>query len=134
MKKATLTGSIPNCSIKNSGHQVSLFNLYVPVLMSEKKTCWDSLKIFLNAHNTENLIIVGDLNVTLSSTEKKGGSPVRDPAREWVEDLMIDWDLEDVKPDRGKYTWSNKRVGPGHIAARLDRFLENRWIRTSAWY
>jgi hypothetical protein len=123
MKKATLTGSIPNCSIKNSGHQVSLFNLYVPVLMSEKKTCWDSLKIFLNAHNTENLIIVGDLNVTLSSTEKKGGSPVRDPAREWVEDLMIDWDLEDVKPDRGKYTWSNKRVGPGHIAARLDRFL-----------
>ena len=55
--------------------------------------------------------------MTLSSTEKKGSSLVRDPAREWVEDLMIDWDLEDVKPEWGKYTWSNKWVGLGHIAA-----------------
>lgn len=29
----------------------------------------------------------------------------------------------DIKPSSGKYTWSNKRLGPGHIAARLDRFL-----------
>jgi hypothetical protein len=36
---------------------------------------------------------------------------------------MSEWDLEDVKPTKGRYTWSNKRVGPGHIAARLDRFL-----------
>ena len=48
---------------------------------------------------------------------------MRDPAREWVEDLMLDWDLEDIIPDRGKFTSSNKRIGPGHIAARLDRFL-----------
>jgi hypothetical protein len=26
---------------------------------------------------------------------------------------------------RGKYIWSNKRVGIGHIATRLDRFLVN---------
>jgi hypothetical protein len=55
--------------------------------------------------------------------EKKGGSPVRDPAREWVEDLILDWDLEDIKPAKGKYTWTNKRLGLGHIAACLDRFL-----------
>jgi hypothetical protein len=36
---------------------------------------------------------------------------------------MLEWELEDVKPAKGKYTWENKRVGPGHIAARLDRFL-----------
>ena len=29
----------------------------------------------------------------------------------------------DVKPSSRKYTWNNKRIGPGHIAARLDRFL-----------
>jgi exonuclease III len=108
---------------KESGHLISLFNLYVPVLFSEKRVCWDSLKSFLNLHNPENIIIAGDLNITLSSSEKKGGSPVRDPAREWVEDLIMDWDLEDIKPARGKYTWTNKRMGPGHIAARLDRFL-----------
>ena len=33
------------------------------------------------------------------------------------------WDLIDIKPATGKYTWTNRRFGPGHIAARLDRFL-----------
>ena len=28
---------------KDSGQQVSIFNLYAPVLPSEKKNCWDSL-------------------------------------------------------------------------------------------
>ena len=66
--------------------------------MSEKKTCWDSLKLLLSRHITKNIVIVGDLNVTLTILEEKGGSPVRDPAREWVEDLMLEWDLEDVNP------------------------------------
>ena len=65
----------------------------------------------------------GDLNVTLAQDEKRGGSIVRDPAREWVEDLASAWDLLDIKPVKGRYTWTNKRIGPGHIAARLDRFL-----------
>jgi hypothetical protein len=40
-----------------------------------------------------------------------------------VEDLMQDWDLLDIPPENGKYTWSNKRLGLGHIVARLDRCL-----------
>ena len=108
---------------KESGHQVSMFNLYAPVLTSEKKICWYSLQSYLFLHNPENIIIASDLNVTLAAKEKKGGSLVRDPAREWVEDLMLGWELEDIKPTSGKFTWSNKRVGPNHIAARLDRFL-----------
>ena len=83
---------------KESDHHVSIFNLYVPILMSEKRICWDSLKSFLGMHNPENVIITGDLNITLSVEEKKGGSPVIDPAREWVEDLILEWDLEDIKP------------------------------------
>jgi exonuclease III len=101
----------------------SLFNVYVPVNAGEKKFCWDSLRDLADEGVLENIIIAGDLNISLSQSEKRGGCIVRDPAREWVEDLIQDWDLLDVKPSRGKYTWSNKRVGPGHIAARLDRFL-----------
>jgi hypothetical protein len=108
---------------KETGRHVSLFNLYVPVLLEEKRSCWDTLKDYLLLNDLENIIIGGDLNVTLAMIEKKGGSIVQDPAREWVEDIMSDWDLEDVKPTKGKYTWSNKRVGSGHIVARLDRFL-----------
>eukprot|EP00253_Pinus_taeda_P004106 PITA_04106 len=108
---------------KDSGHQVSMFNIYAPVLPSEKKFCWDSILSYLSLNNPENIIIAGDMNVTLAVNEKKGGSPVRDPAREWVEDLMLGWELEDIKPTSGKFTWSNKRVGPNHIVVRLDRFL-----------
>eukprot|EP00253_Pinus_taeda_P022199 PITA_22199 len=89
---------------KDSGQQVSMFNLYAPVSPAEKKFCWDSLQYFLLLHNLENIIIAGDLNVTLAAEEKKGGSPIRDPAREWVADIMIGWDLEDIKPSAGKYT------------------------------
>ena len=63
------------------------------------------------------------LIIQFALSEKKGDSLVRDPAREWVEDIILEWELEDIKPSKGKFTWTNKRVGPGHIAARLDRFL-----------
>eukprot|EP00253_Pinus_taeda_P035966 PITA_35966 len=108
---------------KDSGQQVSMFNIYAHVLPSEKKLCWDSMLSYLSLNNPEKIIIASDMNVTLAVNEKKGGSPVRDPAREWVEDLMLGWELEDIKPTSGKFTWSNKRVGPNHIAAQLDRFL-----------
>ena len=108
---------------RDSGLQVSLFNLYVPNLFPDKRSCWDTLQAALSQHSPKNIIIAGDLNVTLSIEEKKGGSIVRDQAREWVEDIILHWDLMDVKAPSGKFTWSNKRLGPGHIAARLDRFL-----------
>ena len=81
------------------------------------------LESFLNLHQLENIIVAGDLNVTLVANEKKGGMLVRDPSREWVGDLILGWDLIDIKPVKGKFTWTNKRLGPDHVAARLDRFL-----------
>ena len=97
---------------KESSHLVSLFNVYVLVSPAEKRSCWDSLKSYLSTQNLVNIIIAGDLNVTLVAEEKKGGSPVRDQAREWVEDIILDWELEDIKLSRGKFTWMNKRMGP----------------------
>ena len=81
---------------KYSGHHVSLFNVYVPISLAEKRICWDSLKSYLSMHNPINIIIAEDLNVTLATEEKNGGSPVRDQAREWVEDIILDWELEDI--------------------------------------
>ena len=70
-----------------------------------------------------NVILARDLKITLSQDEKKGGSLVRDPIRELVDEIILAWDLSDVIPSKGKYTWNNKRLGPRHIAARLDQFL-----------
>jgi hypothetical protein len=96
--------------------------MFLSILM-KKEIAGNLFKTILSENDLENIILGGDLNVTLSTEEKRGGSIVRDPAREWVEDLISTWDLMDIKPSRGRYTWTNKRVGPGHIAARLDRFL-----------
>ena len=40
-----------------------------------------------------------------------------------VEDLILDWELMDLKPKVGRFTWSNHRAGAANIFARLDRFL-----------
>lgn len=102
---------------------ICLFNVYVPNNAGEKKDCWDSIKGLADLENLKNVIIAKHIKLTLQASEKRGGSIVRDPAREWVEYLMQDWDLLDIKPVAGTFTWSNKRVGPGHIVARLDHFL-----------
>jgi hypothetical protein len=41
---------------------------------------------------------------------------------------MVEWDLVDINPSKGKYTRSNKRVGIGHIVARPHHFLVYRDI------
>ena len=71
----------------------------------------------------ENIILASDLNVILNQVDKRGGYLVRDPIREHVDDLILDWELNDVIPSKGKFTWTNKRLELGHISARLDRFL-----------
>ena len=72
--------------------------------MAEKKECWESIDSFLSGHMPRNIIISGDLNVTLAASGKKGGSIVRDPSREWAEDIILGWDLVDIKPSKGKFT------------------------------
>ena len=70
-----------------------------------------------------NVILAEDLNVILNQAEKRGVYLVRDLIREKVDEIVMEWGLSDVIPAKGKYTWNNKRMGPRHIAARLDRFL-----------
>jgi hypothetical protein len=32
-------------------------------------------------------------------------------------------DFIDIRPSKGTYTWANKRIGPRHIATRLNIFF-----------
>ena len=83
----------------------------------------DSLQVVGKKFGSNFSIVVEDFNTILINLEKKGGNMVHDPMRERMEDLISNWDLSDVKPAKGKYTWSNKRVNSSFIAAHLDRFL-----------
>ena len=55
----------------DSRHQVSLINIYAPVLLGEKKECCDSLNSFLFTNAHENLMLARDMNVTLALSKKK---------------------------------------------------------------
>ena len=81
------------------------------------------LESYLNLQQLENIIVAGDLNVTLAPMRKKGALLLETPRGNGSRIMILGWDLIDIKPVKGKFTWSNKRIGPGHIAARLDRFL-----------
>ena len=101
---------------------IYICNVYGPTHYREKMDFWDSLlSLKANLHGKD-VIIAGDFNTTKLSLEKRGGSIIRDSFGEKPEDLMADLDLLDPMPKNGKFTWSNKRAGPGHIGARLDRF------------
>ena len=74
-------------------------------------------------HSPANIIIAGDLNLTLAPCEKKGGVRGKDFMHDVVENMIHDWDLVDIKPKVGQFTWSNQRVEAASIFARLDRFF-----------
>ena len=102
---------------------LALFNLYVPVNYSEKRECWKSLSEYIESISPSNLVLVGDLNITLAHSEKKGGLCGKDHLQDMVETIILACDLMDIKPKIGRYTWSNNRVGLANISARLDKFL-----------
>jgi exonuclease III len=106
-----------------TGKTLNVINVYMPVIYQEKIECWSSLQNLHGSLDSKDLIIAGDLNTTLHPKEKKGGTRVWDPTREHLEDLISSFHLIDIKPSNGRFTWSNKRLGPGHITARLDHFL-----------
>ena len=88
---------------KASNSLVSIFNIYAPNSIAEKNSRWSLLREE-KSNLQGNIIIAGDLNVTLSQEEKRGGSLVRDPIRETVDEIILEWDLMDIKPTSGKYT------------------------------
>ena len=40
-----------------------------------------------------------------------------------VKEIILAYDLNDIKPKVGRFTWSNNQVGSTNMSARLNRFL-----------
>ena len=88
---------------KDTDSLVSIFNIYAPNSYNEKLNCWTLLREE-QSNLQGNVIVAGNLNLTLSQNEKRGGSISRGPIKDLVEDTISTWALVDIKPIIGKYT------------------------------
>jgi len=103
----------------------AIFNIYMLNNPIEKVECWNTLHNLSNSFYSQNNIITVDLNIIRNNTKKRGGIYGRHPFRDNMEELILEWDLLDIPPQLGKFTWSNMRARCGHIATRLDWILVN---------
>lgn len=92
---------------KNTRELFYIINVYASVLFGEKHKLWDSLSSMKEKIVVGNCIVGGDFNTTLYSSKNHGGSTIMDSFRENMEDFISEWDLLDITPRKGRYTWSN---------------------------
>eukprot|EP00253_Pinus_taeda_P022180 PITA_22180 len=114
-----------NLSHKDESCDLIIYNVYIPNQYREKEQCWKELKEDIDNEQNPNIILAGDFNLVLHADEKRGGNFLHDPFRSQLEGIMSDHELMDIIPINQKYTWNNRRLGPGNIMERLDRILVN---------
>jgi hypothetical protein len=104
----TRGGILLSGSNKATKRNINLLNVYGPFL--ERKAFWTTLASS-GLLSLRNLVIAGDLNLTLSSGEIWGGSTTSGNLAGFFNILFHDHKLLDIKPDTIVPTWRNGRVG-----------------------
>jgi hypothetical protein len=99
---------------------LTLLNTYGPCL--ERRLFWEKLDR-LGLLAIKDLIIAGDLNLTLSSKEIWGDKAKTDPLATFFTSLFTKNALVDLEPAELLPTWRNGRAGSSGIEKRLNAFL-----------
>jgi hypothetical protein len=99
---------------------LTLLNVYGPCL--DRPLFWTQLANS-GILALPNLILGGDLNITLSADEQWGSTSISGTGLNLYRDLFNSFNLIDVLPINLVPTWRNGRRGAEAIAKRLDRFL-----------
>jgi len=82
----------------------------------------------------DNLILAGDLNITLLSDEVWGSTNFSGSMADHYKKLFQSKNLVDIRPDKLVPTWRNSHQGTLTIANRLDRCLMSEGMLSSSGY
>jgi hypothetical protein len=103
-----------------TNQELALLNVYGPC--KDKTQFWTQLASS-GLLDIPNLILGGDLNITLNADEHWGGNCSTVQMLLFYKGLFASKNLIDVLPCKIVPTWRNGRSGMEAIARRLDRFL-----------
>ena len=109
---------------------IAILNVYGPY--RDRELFWEK------AHrggilSIPNLVLGGDLNLTLYSSEIWGKKASPDPLTQHFLSLFYSVGLVDLVPQYVGPTWRNGRVGEEGVSKRLDHFLISASIIPSLW-
>ena len=116
----TATGILLKASIRGSSFELSILNCYGPYL--NRDSFWSAVASG-GLLSLPNIILVGDLNLTLNASNIWGSRAQLDPLGPFFSKLFSDHHLVDVAPSCAGPTWRNGRIGEDGISKRLDCFL-----------
>jgi hypothetical protein len=105
---------------KDLGKVFKILNLYGPYV--DRRTYWDSL-IDQGVLREDNLILDGDLNLTLSPREVWGDLTRQDPLVDYFVHVFEESNIVDIELVLVAPTWRNGRSGVSGVSKCLDRFL-----------
>lgn len=109
-------------SVKMKGHKfpINILNVYAPY--KNRLLFWENL-FASEILDVENLLIAGDLNVTLNMDEIWGINKKKDPLAKRIKNELLSRNFVDILPPQVLPTWENGRIEKAYIAKRLDRFI-----------
>ena len=111
-----------------SGHMrgmvesLNIINIYAPYV--GRQSFWIKMQDS-GILGLPNLIMMGDLNLTLQSDEIWGSAARLDPLSCFFNDRFSNLHMVDIRPCPLIPTWTNKRCGGEYIGKILDRALVN---------
>jgi hypothetical protein len=103
-----------------SKRHISFLNIYGPC--SERKPFWERLEKF-GLLAKKNLVLVGDLNLTLSYGDIWGGTHTLGTLARFFINYFYNNKVIDIVPGTLVPTWRNDLAGTESISKRLDRAL-----------
>lgn len=89
---------------------------------AQRHLSWDLLRR-LRGQFTLPWLIAGDFNEVLHFSEKKWGVVRRDTSMIGFQDTVVECEVDDLGFQGHPFTWNNRRIPPGNIQERLDRYL-----------
>ncbi|KAK8601718.1 hypothetical protein V6N12_051546 [Hibiscus sabdariffa] len=101
--------------------------IYGPPHTAEKQQFWRDFHC-LCQDTTNKWCVIGDVNIVVDQSEKKGGNLVINSQAKCFMDFMDVAGMIELPIKGGMYTWTNMRSNNDTIAERLDKILmSNEW-------